>query len=824
MELSTGKKKLLIHKAIEKIRGREGDNTIVTDSLQFAFKRGELKEKNIVEIPLAFRSNNDPRQREETKKQEIWWLELRRVSALELRHEKQFMNIAIKSALGSIDYLTRLGRRGFFDLRSKVNFKRGDRVAIYEGFDATITVLEGSGSSKEDSYSLLIDPRVKLLPENNVARMMDEFRGDRRRIEEAFFGPAKDIKPKIFVAHNKMSYVMTRILWDETASSKQEFRFFNAKTKEKANMELSFKQYFQQKYQIGISEHDANLPLVEAERMGKARREGEKPAKLPPSLCRLASIAVKDKPKDLTRRLQRAPERVLDSIKKTVKDIKEKLRNFDIELTEKPLSLPVNKLSELTLEIGTKTVRVDHTAQWRNALRGRVFDEKKKLKVLIITSERQPLQNRDIDQASLGLDVQTMTRECGGRCADNLCTEARRVYEQTCREFGPPDCVLTIFREDDMLYSKLKSFFHGQRMPHQHMITKTLRKGLSALTKVFLQMYNKQGGRPWSLSVKSMDSKVFNALGTTLVCAVDYEKVFSSCTLIGLVSNKDQYCANFNTKLKKSEDGALFGIDCATLQELMSATIKDWNTAGNPLIRSVIIYRPSGGISKLRAPRSVRPPTTAAAAGSSSEDAKTADGERGREKKPVDHEIEAVVKAILENKSCFGGPPRLMYVDVNKRPNEKFFLKGSGGYVKNVDAGTIVRDTITSNGDASGSTFFLVSHNSGKFMSKPVKYEVVSTKSRCENIHFDLGSKDAKITDLKLFDAKEEGRSYAKALQEVTNIQCNVYSNWSGAIRIPSIVLCARKAVETQAAIHPDGNLSQLDASGIATFQKMFMI
>jgi len=800
-ELSDGKKKFLIHRAIESSVGsREQAKTVITDSLQFAFPAGKLVSESTIKVVVPSRSR-DPRKKGIN---ETWFVKFKKVGQVGDSHKLQFMNIAVKCALNDIESLTRIGRRGFFNMQKKDVIQR--TVAIYEGFDATITIVAGE---RLPEYTLLVEPRVKLLPNLNVGDQMSNIinlRGStlrgpldesrRSRLMEKFFeqNPKQrnrqgTARVKIFTDHNKMEYEMIGFCWDETANTKQTFRMREKGSEERKEVELSFSEYFRRRYNIPCPCGEQGLPLIKATRLAKKKNRGDTKEnadvqKLPPSLCYLTHIPAfigDGYRRDLTRRLQKNPAQVLRSIESVVSEISDNLGKFGIVLKKRPLEIPHETLSRLSLNVGRNRVPVDARANWQNALRGRVFEGS--YNVLVLTELDERAVQRSIDdmrsKGSCGLtfNFKTCDRLRGPGDVQNE-------YGRICRDIGKPHGVMTIFRGRDTPegdYDKLKNFFLAEKVPHQHLCQRgAMSKGLSALTKVCVQLYHKMGGRPFACSYQDMKSLVEHSLGTTLVCAVDYESVYQNQWTVGLVSSRDPFYANFDSHFATQNFN--FGVEPATLTKLLDCVLKKWEarlSSGTPRIDTIVIYRPSGGTSKTRAP-----------------------SKTSRVMFSIDGEINGVIAAIKRNRGVFNGrPPLLIYVDVNKRPNERFFMKSSHGPVQNVPAGTkIDRRIVPAN---AGSTFYLQSHNSGKFLSKPVKYEIVSTKSRCDKLSYE--EKDVRQYCRLLGDDTEKEDAYKRAIEELTNLQTCLYSNWTGAIRIPSIVLSARKAVEMYARLEPTG-------------------
>ena len=106
---------------------------------------------------------------------------------------------------------------------------------------------------------------------------------------------------------------------------------------------------------------------------------------------------------------------------------------------------------------------------------------------------------------------------------------------------------------------------------------------------------------------------------------------------------------------------------------------------------------------------------------------------------------------------------KITVIMVNLRNCERFFTFGNEG--KNVPPGTLINAQIVSN----NYDFYIVSQQSTKGSVVPNHYKVIY-------------SKESKL---------EEGH-----LQELIFSQCFNYCNWTGSIKIPAILMYAKKCVK----------------------------
>lgn len=110
-------------------------------------------------------------------------------------------------------------------------------------------------------------------------------------------------------------------------------------------------------------------------------------------------------------------------------------------------------------------------------------------------------------------------------------------------------------------------------------------------------------------------------------------------------------------------------------------------------------------------------------------------------------------------KEMNGYNPRLTYLNVDKSSSQKFFSNHKG--VCNPGHGTLINNKVVS----SNYDFYLISQHCNKGTVKPAHYEVLYSDS-----------------------AMEEG-----VLQELMYVQSFNYMNWSGSVRVPSVLQYATK-------------------------------
>lgn len=111
---------------------------------------------------------------------------------------------------------------------------------------------------------------------------------------------------------------------------------------------------------------------------------------------------------------------------------------------------------------------------------------------------------------------------------------------------------------------------------------------------------------------------------------------------------------------------------------------------------------------------------------------------------------------------------KLCAVMVNLRNSERFF-SGQEGNMRNVNPGTLVNSCVVSK----NYDFFIVSQQSNKGSVVPNHYKVIFSDSRLEEGH----------------------------LQELIFSQCFNYVNWTGSIKIPSILQYAKKCARFNAEV-----------------------
>ena len=130
-------------------------------------------------------------------------------------------------------------------------------------------------------------------------------------------------------------------------------------------------------------------------------------------------------------------------------------------------------------------------------------------------------------------------------------------------------------------------------------------------------------------------------------------------------------------------------------------------------------------------------------------------------------EIQALLHKLESLKSKSGTRPKLAYIVVNKRINDRFFEKGFNRKTKregliNPNGGLIVQSNVVNN---EGFDYFMVAQNVNMGTATPVHFEVLYN--------------DTGLT--------------ADSFYELTYYQTFNYYNWSGPVKVPSVVQYATK-------------------------------
>ena len=130
-------------------------------------------------------------------------------------------------------------------------------------------------------------------------------------------------------------------------------------------------------------------------------------------------------------------------------------------------------------------------------------------------------------------------------------------------------------------------------------------------------------------------------------------------------------------------------------------------------------------------------------------------------------EIQALLHKLESLKSKSGTRPKLAYIVVNKKINDRFFVEGYNKKIKrrgliNPNGGLIIHSKVVNN---EGFDYFMVAQNVNRGTATPVHFEV---------LYNDTGLA-------------------ADSFYELTYYQTFNYYNWSGPVKVPAVVQYASK-------------------------------
>jgi aubergine len=126
-------------------------------------------------------------------------------------------------------------------------------------------------------------------------------------------------------------------------------------------------------------------------------------------------------------------------------------------------------------------------------------------------------------------------------------------------------------------------------------------------------------------------------------------------------------------------------------------------------------------------------------------------------------EIAEILRQLKEGSSDKNKVPKLCYIVVNKRVNDRFFeLNKQSRQLQNPNGGLIIKSTVT---NSTGFDYFMVSQNVNRGTATPTHYECLFNNTGLT----------------------------ADTIYELTYYQTFNYYNWPGPVKVPAVIQYATK-------------------------------
>lgn len=626
-------------------------------------------------------------------------------------HYLQFFNIIMRKCL---EYLRlQLVGRDFYDARSKIEVPEF-KLELWPGYFTSIR-------QHENDILMCCEITHKVMRQETLLDIWMNCRQSGRDAHKVY--AEQVIGAIVLTDYNNNTYRVNDIDFKATPNDT-----FKLKTGE----QITYKDYYKNKYQIRISEN--SQPMLIAQAKNKDRRipgQIESLVYLVPELCR--STGITDNMREnfhlmqaLAKYTRVNPQSRIDKLMQFNRRLRseplivKELKEWNLNLDDKLLELTGRVLPTERIMFRSNAVSAGPEADWTREFRNNHNIICKPLKDwVVICMQRVSREvegflknlNKAAQGMGFGLDYPrmiTIADDRSGTYAQTLENIMSKSYPQLIF------CVVSNNRSER--YSTIKKKCCIDRpVPSQVFLQKNLMKGgLSIATKVAIQLNCKLGGAPWCVEIPLPGLMVvgFDVCHDTNMKGRDFG---------AMVATLDKNLTRYYSTVSHHETGEELSKDfsvniCKALQ-----AYRDCNQ--NTLPQCILIYRDGVGEGQI----------------------------------PFVHQHEVQeIKAKLA--TIYGETmPRMAFVIVTKRVNTRIFYKGN-----NPPCGTVVDDIVT---NPVKYDFFIVSQHVKQGTVTPTSYSVIS-----DNM----------------------GLS-ADRMQRLTYKLMHMYFNWSGTVRVPAPCQYAHK-------------------------------
>lgn len=406
--------------------------------------------------------------------------------------------------------------------------------------------------------------------------------------------------------------------------------------------------------------------------------------------------------------------------------VKEEFAKFGVQISDKPVTVDGVKLKTEEIRFGNnKTVK---NSSWQKDIgRSCPINKPEPLDywTLVYTGYDKRTARKfinDIFKVAKGLGVNVSNpreeeiRDFHGdsfaKVLDNLDPKTQIV-------------VVLLPRDDSATYSKVKSKCVEKGIVSQMVVAqKYAHAKLSMTTNILLQIQSKIGAELWNVNIPM--SKVM-----IVGIEITHHQRKKGDSVGALVATLNSTFTKYFTKTLFAKGGKTVG---DVLTPAMLGALNNYYRANKQLPGAIFIYR--DGVSE------------------------------GELQRVLNEEIEAVRAACkkIPAQVAKNYDPKLLFVSVNKRINQKFFLR-DGNTLKNPEPGTLVNTKVTKSNIWE---FYLMPTFVNQGCTNPVKYTVLYNSANVK----------------------------AKIIEQLTYKLTHTYFNWTGTIKIPSPVMYAHKCAE----------------------------
>ncbi|CAG9764075.1 unnamed protein product [Ceutorhynchus assimilis] len=629
-------------------------------------------------------------------------------------HYLQVFNVIIRKCFNYMNF--QLLGRNYFDPNLKVSI-RDHNLELWPGFLTSM-------KQYEQNIMLNVDLSFKVLRTDTVYDLLLEC-GSNHDPRQEFL--KRVIGSIVLTEYNNRTY---RI--DDVVFNKNPDHTFTKRD----NTQISFRKYFQERYQVNIQHNDQPL-LISKSKAREIRSGMPELVVLLPELCIMTGLSDKQRGNLQLMRAMSEHTRVNagDRMRKLLQFAErlracpaalEEIRRWDLKLAENLIEFQGRVLpAESLLLRDNQPIQGGEEVDWtRNLRTAPMYNVVNIDKLAIIAPSRVAQAAQEfgqmLSQAGKGMSmiINSKVFIIPDDRINSYLSEIEKVHAQV-----KPSMVMVVLTNNsgDRYNGIKKKCYIDNALPCQVILARNLTcKGpMSIATKVAIQMNCKMGGAPWAISLPK----------NTMVVGFDVcrDTAERSKSFAGMVASIDQACTQYYSMVTEHEFEQELSSNIANF---MLLACKRFQQINKVIPDRIVVYRDGVGDGQIQYVK--------------------------------EYEVE-MIKTRLAEELYKEVPLQMAVIIVSKRINTKIFRsQASQRNDFNVPPGTVVDDVITW---PERYDFYIVSQCVRQGTATPTSYNV--------------------IEDTLGIDANK--------LQRFTYKMCHMYFNWSGTVRVPAPCQYAHK-------------------------------
>jgi aubergine-like protein len=601
-----------------------------------------------------------------------------------------------------------------------------------------IEVLPGYTTSilhYENQVLLQLDVTHKILSQETVLNVMYDLYA---RVGQDVFHDMcakKLIGQIVMTRYNNRTYRISDISWDEHPTDTFQTR----------DGPITYVDYYKRHYGIDDA-MDMDQPLLIIKpKASDIRRGMSEDIKLLPQFCVLTGLSDEVRAdfnvmRDLHVHTRIGPSDRVQRYKKFISDlssnpkVNESFSSWDLRFDNDCLKVPARQLNKVEIQMidSRKKERVflqydQKVCDWTNDMRGKTILKAVVLQYwTIVCPQRNRGQMEDfkrtLNQVCGPLGVRMGEPNVVTLENDRESTYLKRIKEN----LGPQDqlVVVVLSNNNKSRYDAIKKHLCLENpVPSQCMTVKTLSRQkqlMSITTKIAIQMQCKLGGEIWAAKLPPI-AKPYMVVGIDTYHDSS-QKGKSAC---GFVASMNQSTTRYFSDVCFQTAHIEL---CNGLEIFMTAALKNFHEINNVLPEFIFVYRDGVGDGQLEAVHQT--------------------------------EVQKILTCFKNQGTDYN--PRLAFIVVKKRINQRFFANGGGRGLDNPPPGTVIDQEVTR---PEWYDFFLISQSVRQGTVSPTHYNII-------------------------YDTINWGPD---KMQIWTYMQTHLYYNWPGTIRVPAPCQYAHK-------------------------------